>query len=302
MQHNPELALITTADELHLPGLLFKPQEPTKKAALYLHGNGDTSIFYAVPEIIAWAEALTVNGIAFFPFNNRGAHARKSFTKKMRDETIHVVLGSAHELIQDCVLDIDAAIVFLQQRGYTDLVLIGHSTGANKIVVYDRLTPHNAITKYVLLAGGDDTGIYYNSLGKEKFLDLLTVCREKIEAGKGADLVPKSLVPDTTLSYQSLYDIINPDGEYNQFPFCAELAALMTKEPFGGFKSLHKPTLSIYGELDEYCLGLVSERVEQLKSLVAGAKDFQFEIIPGANHSFEGKEAVVAGIVAKYIT
>ena len=47
--------------------------------------------------------------------------------------------GCAYERIRDCVLDIDGAVRELRRRGYRDITLIGHSTGANKIAVYDSL-------------------------------------------------------------------------------------------------------------------------------------------------------------------
>ena len=34
-----------TQDGLKLPGLLYKPKN-TKKVAIYLHGNGSSSVFY----------------------------------------------------------------------------------------------------------------------------------------------------------------------------------------------------------------------------------------------------------------
>jgi pimeloyl-ACP methyl ester carboxylesterase len=57
----------------------------------------------------------------------------------------------------------------LRRRGYRDITLIGHSTGANKIAVYDHYKPRNSIKRYVLLGGGDDTGILYEHLGPRRF-------------------------------------------------------------------------------------------------------------------------------------
>jgi len=45
MQTN--LIQFSTTDHLLLPGLLYEPKQKTKKAAIFLHGNGSASVFYA---------------------------------------------------------------------------------------------------------------------------------------------------------------------------------------------------------------------------------------------------------------
>src|SRR3989344_6428809 len=76
------LAEFETDDDLRLPGLLYEPQKKTQKVLIYLHGCGSTSVFYSVSDINIFADALTKAGIAFFPFNNRGAHIVKTLTRR----------------------------------------------------------------------------------------------------------------------------------------------------------------------------------------------------------------------------
>src|SRR6185503_9027609 len=115
-------------------------------------------------------------------------------------------------------MDIDGAIEFLEAQGYEEFYLIGESTGANKICVYNYYKPNNKISKYVLLSGGDDTGIYYDQLGKERFNKLLNESEEMIKNGKGTDLILELLLEEI-FAYVGFYDIANPDGDYNCFPF-----------------------------------------------------------------------------------
>ena len=122
--------------------------------------------------------------------------------------------GMAYELIRECVRDIDGVARFLRSRGYRELYLIGHSTGANKIAVYDHIKRRNPFRKYVLLAGADDTGMFYRDLGPARFRRTLERARTK----RDDELVPPSITP-MMLSWRSLYDMINPDGDYNIFPF-----------------------------------------------------------------------------------
>ena len=135
-----------TSDNLRLPGILFEPEKNTKKVALYLHGNGTSSIFYSRLTPIL-GKQMTDAGVAYFPFNNRGAHLMKSFRVPNGDKEKRVMYGTAYELIKDCIKDIEGSIAALQERGFTEFYLIGESTGANKIVLYHYYKRKNPISK-----------------------------------------------------------------------------------------------------------------------------------------------------------
>ena len=300
--YNPQLLSFESTDRLTLPGLLYNPTSPSKKVALFLHGNGSSSVFYKTHFIPTLAEGFNSNGIAFFPFNNRGAHYIKTLKRMLDEVEVREDYGMAYELIKECVYDVDGAINFLKTKGYEEFYLIGHSTGANKIVVYNKYNPQNEVTKYILLAGGDDSGLYYESMGREKFTQALEVCKKMVEKGKGRRLVPK-IYSSTPLSYQSLLDTIDPDGDYNIFPFNEEMNGtnLATKELFSEFDSISKPTLVIYGENDEYCYGDVKGCVKLLKDHVSTSDNFRFAIIPGADHGFSGSETELTTHIIEYL-
>ena len=288
----------TTKDGLTLPGLFYEVKR-SKKVAVYLHGNGSSSIFYDECEHRDMPKELNKKGISFLKFNNRGAHIIKKLNVKVGQEVERKRFGCAYEKIKDSVLDIDAAVKFLKSLGYKEFYLVGVSTGANKICVYNFYKPKNIFKKYVLIAGGDDTGIYYSILGKENFYKLLKTSKEKITKGKGEELI-KKLLPDEIFPYVGFYDIANPDGDYNCFPFSELLTRtkLSTKPLFRYFKSVKKPTLVVYGENDEYIWGDVNKIIEILKSY---QPNFDYNVIKGADHGFTGKEKELAKIIADWI-
>src|SRR6202022_1405638 len=117
------------------------------------------SVFESKRTNILAAEFLR-SRIAYFPFNNRGAQVLRRLRKGRKS----IAGGMAYERIRDCVFDIDGAIRFLRPRGYAEFALIGHSTGANKIAVYDHYRRRNPISRYVFLGGADDTGLLYVQL------------------------------------------------------------------------------------------------------------------------------------------
>lgn len=297
---NPELTYIKTKDGFTLPGLFYEPKR-SSKAMIVLHGNGTSSVFYAEKLNKALSEELVKKNIALLTFNNRGAHLKKGFDvyKGKNKEKVHVYGGMAYELIKECVEDIDGAISFLKRRGYKEFYLIGFSTGANKICVYDHYKKQNKVSKYVLVGGGDDTGIYYYEIGKKKFFKLLKKAKDMKKKKRGDELMPE-LVP-IIFSWKSFYDIANPDGDYNTFPFYEVLrrVKLSTKPLFRYFRAIKKPSLVIYGSEDEYAWGDVSKAVDILKE---NNPELDYKVINGGDHSLTGHTRELSRMVANWLS
>ncbi len=108
----------------------------------------------------------------------------------------------------------------------------------------------------MLLGPGDDTGDYYKTLGKKKFAQTIQLCKEKIRKGKGQELVSRDRIPKNFISYESLLDTIDPEGDYNIFPYWEAFHALnltQKKKLWREYQSIKKPTLVVMGGEDEYC-------------------------------------------------
>jgi len=297
--NEPKLVEFKTEDGLNLPGLLYAV-EGSKKAMIHLHGNGSSSVFYDEGENRDLPNELNRKGISLLKFNNRGANIIKKFTIKKGETEERVPFGMAYELIKECVSDIDAAVLFLEKLGYKELYLAGTSTGANKICVYDHYKPKNPFKKYVLICGGDDTGIYNNLLGNDKFIKLLAKAKAKIDQGKGLEIATETLQIDEVFSYQGFYDIANPDGDYNCFPYSEAfgLAKLSKKPLFRYFKGIKKNSFVIYGEIDEYTWGNIKGVIETLKKF---QPNFDYKVIKGADHRFTGKRKELAEAISNWL-
>jgi pimeloyl-ACP methyl ester carboxylesterase len=295
---NPLFVQITTTDGLTLPGLFYEAPH-SQKAMIYLHGNGSSSVFYSDDERLELAKSLNKKGISLLMFNNRGAHYIKKLHVTKNGEEESKYFGMAYEKIKECIEDIDGAVAFLKTKEYKTFYLIGESTGANKICVYHFYKPTNEISKYILVSGGDDTGIYYDYLGKKKFYKLLREAEEKIKKHEGEDLI-KELLPDEFFSYQAFYDTCNPDGDYNVFPYVEEIKKikLSTKPLFRHAQSIGKPTLVIYGEKDQYALGGGRKSAEILKKY---CPNFTYENIKDADHALTFHQKEYAKIVTDWL-
>lgn len=302
-----ELVSLTSTDGIGLPGLLFEPDEPTGKAAVWLHGMGDNAVFYKPDAINALARALTDKGIALLAFNNRGAHGTKSL--KLADETLpeedRVYQGGMYyELIADCVHDIDGAAGFLKDRAFTELYLIGLSTGANKICAYHARAGQNPFSRYVLAGPGDDTGLMFMELGEKRYWAALNY------AAKQVALDPYKVMPRYTgmypFSVQSARDILDPDGAYNTFPYYEAVHDRIGRKPlFEEYKKIDRPTLVIIGGHDEYTehVGGADKALKLLAARTSNAmlKKIDFVTVPAADHAFRGAEAGFVNKVADWL-
>ena len=290
------LVRFDATDGLGLVGLLYEPRRRSDQVIIFLHGTGGASIFDAKRTNLL-AATFTERGLAFFPFNNRGAHiVRRSKTRSGRS----VPTGSAHERIADCVADIDGAIAEMRRRGYRDITLVGHSTGANKIAVYNARKQRSFARRFVLLAGGDDTGLLYQTLGPRRFRSALAKARQKRHSH---ELVPESWGVGM-LSWRAFHDVANPDGDYNVFPFLEILRGirLSRKARFRHLRTIRKPALVIYGENDEYCYDDVSGCVAVLADALSERTQFEYVILGDADHGFGGHEAELGKLIADWVT
>jgi pimeloyl-ACP methyl ester carboxylesterase len=265
-----------------------------QRAIIWLHGSGGASIFDSNRTNLL-ARTFVDRGFAFFPFNNRGAH----LVRTLRSRTKRIDAGMAHELIRDCVPDIDGAIRELRRRGVRDITLAGHSTGANKIAVYDSRKPRNRVQRYIFLAGGDDTGLMFAPLGPRRFASALVKARAMIHAHRGHEIVPQTISP-MMMSWRSFYDMANPNGDYNVFPFLeATTGPRLSKRPlFRHIRAIRKPSLYVLGDRDEYC----SDVAAAAGTLAANAgANAEIVVMRDADHGFSGREGELATLMADWI-
>jgi pimeloyl-ACP methyl ester carboxylesterase len=307
---NLNLVTVTASDGIELPGLLYKPTQQTKKVAVWLHGMGDNGIFYNPNRINALGTALTSKGIALLAFNNRGAHNSKSLRRTegsvLLDEDKSYRGGTHYEKIIDCIKDIDGAVSYLKNDDFTEFYLIGHSTGANKICAYHVHAKLNVFSKYILAGPGDDVGLFYTELGVKKFWHALDYAKQTIDSDMPFKLMPRysGMYP---FSAQSAWDILNPNGDYNTFPYFEfKTERLGTKSLFKEYKQIDRPTLVIFGEEDEYtytagttadALGIF---IKQSTNSMLKTTDFQ--LVPGADHGFHGFEKEFAESVTLWLS
>lgn len=305
---NLELVDFLSRDKLRLPGLLYSPSTRSKKVAIWLHGMGDNGIFYNPLRLNALGKSLNEKNISLLAFNNRGAHNSKLL--HIENETLpeddRIFQGGTNfDKIADCLLDIDGALDYLEKSGYDEFYLMGHSTGANKVCAYHSLKKNSPFRKYVLASPGDDVGLYYTDLGKQKFWKALNYAKSKVKSGQHMDVMRESsgLYP---LSTQSTANFLDPEGDNNSFPFFEATTERIGRKPlFCEYRTIDIPTLVVLGEQDRY-LDIAKGANNALKIL----KDFMpknirkvstFKILSGSDHGFHGNETEFAETISLWI-
>ena len=128
------LERVKTKDGLELQGLLYVPENKPRIVVLHCHGMAGN--FYENRFVNVTGLKLASCGIAFCAMNNRGHDFISDFIVEKNGKIEHERVGEVNERVEDAVKDIAAWIGFLKQKGFSKLVLMGHSLGAVKAVLY----------------------------------------------------------------------------------------------------------------------------------------------------------------------
>ncbi len=266
---------------------------------IYIHGNGSANALKDVRKMNAMASRFAENNIDFIVANNRGSNYIEQHKQKKGDFVTKVFTGMAYEKISDSRYDIDGILQYAVNKGYKNIYLLGASTGANKIAVYDKYAAikPKELKGYIFAAGGDDIGLRRRLLG-DKLDNSLEVIRKKVEDGNGEGLVDASIYPTKhPLSYGSLLEMLEELSDYNVFNYHT---AITGQAAFKTLKQIKHPSLFIYGSNDDTTYVDVGTAVSHLKNeLSVDSNDFS--VIEGADHNFKGYDDTLVDEIVRWI-
>ncbi len=279
-----ELAQITTSDGLTHEGLFAVPKRNANIGIVWVHGL--TSAFSHNAGLMqTLAQTATDAGYAYAVFNNRGHDMVDS--EKRKDGTRYFI-GGGFEKFTDCVKDIDATIRFMRSRGCKKVILIGHSTGANKISYYLSRKPSAMVCGAVFAAGLTDV----RPLDK-KMRKLLA------EATKVAEHNPSEILSykkfDVFMNAQRYVSLFTPGGVEDTFPY----------HGYGGkwniLSRINVPVCVIIGDKDEHLSLPVHKYFTEIVGHLFSSPVVDAMEIKDASHSFKGKEKEFAKKITNWI-
>lgn len=284
------LTEIVTKDEIVLPGLYYEPSKKSDTAILWVHGLSSTS-FNHIPTTDAFAEVAEKYHFGFSAFNNRGAGFLGGPKKRDKNDPkgyVHSFGGAGMEYFEDSVFDIDAGITFLTNQGYTKIVLVGRSTGANKSCFYTGTVTDDRVSGVVLLSPISDR---LEKTPKE-LEQTIPYMKKLIANGKGEELlVGYSFFPMTPIRYISLYE---RGSKEDVFDYGEEHPQLTT------FSAIKKPLYVILGEKDEHADRKVVD-IKRVYDAHTTSINYSSIVVPGAFHGFDGMEKELAVMIASWI-
>jgi pimeloyl-ACP methyl ester carboxylesterase len=282
-----ELISFEASDKLELEGMLCAPVR-SKTCLVHVHGMTDT--FHGISVVDNLMHSAFRNEMSFFSFNNRGMGTVTVF-QRLKEHLTFRTIGTAFENFKESVLDIDAALKMLRERGYRNFILSGHSTGCQKIAYYQYLRNPRSVKGLILLGPVDDYNWQIKMLGGKKHKESLQVARKLIRAGKGKELMPAEHEP-SYFSAKRYYDLYSGSSiEAKLFNYESKLREI---------SSIKIPVLSIFGSKEEFAampprrmLKILSQKFRNPHSKTALIKD--------ADHCFCLKEEEVEAAVSKWL-
>lgn len=277
---------IKTPAKFLLNGLFFG-SDKSKKVYIFVHGLGG-SIFSQLDLV----ESLADSNCAALTFNNKGNGVITKFKKldpKSKKGYQTHLFGSIKENFVDCVDDIAGAIKYCTDLGIKNIVLVGHSTGCQKIVYYLSHKKNSFVEGAVLLAPISDYSSTVATIDKKLYKKDLALANKLIKQGKGGELFKTSIWP-FVISATRFVSLYTPDSAEEIFTYATD-----RKPKF--LQKINAPLLVVLAGCDEY-----NDRpVEALSSWFSSNtknKD-QVKVVEGSSHSFHGFTPVVTGLIKK---
>jgi hypothetical protein len=183
----------------------------------------------------------------------------------------------------------------LKNKGFNEIYLQGHSSGANKVVYYLSQESSQKIKGTILLSPCDDIGLQIENLG-EKYDNMLDIARVLIKEGNENSLMPEGSFYSYPISAKTYLNFFGPNSPIDTFPY---------RDPTREFKNLQKietPILALFGNNGEYVIDNIAETLDLLEMKAGSCPSFTKIILDGATHNYLGKENKLADILIDWIT
>ncbi len=281
------LVQVKTADGIILDGAYIKSRRKSKHALIWLPGLSSrfSSGQILIKEL---SSRLAKGGIGYFKFDTRGHDIVARGVKGSRTKAL---IGSGFERFQDCILDIRAMIAFVKKEGYRDIILAGHSTGANKALYYLYRTGDKRIKGLALLGPISDVVVGLKNFGRRRLNQALKIA-EKLKFRNPGPFMPREYGIYTAERFLSLHRSGSQEDVFHYHDPKAYWKELL---------SVRVPVAVILGSRDEYLDRTPKEFLGIFQKNAAGAKSFTGISIKGAPHGFQRKERELALIISKWI-
>ena len=280
-----------TVDGIEENGLLY--DNNNKEIILSIHGM-TSNCFKRRNSLIA---DKVKEKLDYYTFNTRGSEIVKNIVKRKDGKIIKEFGGTAFEDVLEGEYDLYGAIDKLIEMGYTDIYLQGHSLGCTKIVyTYNKMLENNdSRLKYIkgiiLLSLVDIPSAIKYYLG-DKYDYYIKMALEKEKENKQLEIMPSdSFIHPMSVKSFLRYALYNKKIDFIN----------LEKDP--NLEILNKikiPLFMRWGNVNELILEDAKTYSEKVNNAIKNPnKDIGY--IDGADHSYHGREDVLASQIANFV-
>ena len=283
--HPEEIVYVRSEDDIINGGVMFTAPKASAKpvAVIWIHGWG-VNFYY--PTYVTIGRALAERGYTTITVNTRmhdlGTVAGHRDGKRVR--------GGAYWSAQsEQVRDLAAWVDFAEERGFSKVVLVGHSAGWAVVRAYQAETQDPRVAGVVLASGA------VRSETREVDSQQLAEAQRMMAEGRPEDLVrdPRRSFPSFT-SARTFLDIAQTAPEYKDF--------FGVKMSNPGVTRITCPLLALFGTRESE-VG-TEETLKLLRSAIArharGPRRVDTAMIDRADHMYTGEEQQVADTIARW--
>ena len=273
MNYETHIHTFKTADNERLHGALLTPVDGAADLALiFVHG---VAMNFYLPPLFNFGQELAQRGYHSFVINTRGHDwiARAGNLQRFG--------GAAYENLNDCIADLDATIDFLKQRGYRRFILIGHSLGAIKSIIYQGTQRRSDIASIVACSAPKQ--FYSERVERQpRFRELIATAEQLVAEGKSEELimVPVGVNPGLFTARTHL-DKYGRDDANDCRPHA---------------KNVGCPVLAIAGGAEP---PFFHDYAREIVAAAGGASTYQ--CVDGANHFYNRHTSEMVEVIGKWL-
>ena len=286
-----ELVYAQASDDIENGGAFFIPPKESARpvAVIWVHGWGVN--FYS-PTYVRIGRALADLGYPCITVNTRmhdiGTVAGYRDGKRLRG-------GGYWGVPSEAVRDIAAWIDFAGERGFSQVILVGHSFGWSVVRAYQGQMQDPRVVGVVLASGGVRGNRPANPNQSVEGTGQYAEATRLVADGRGDDLLrlPNRSFP-SFISAATFLDDANTPAEYGDF--------FGEKTPNPAVTHIGCPLLAFFGTREseigtEADLELIKTCIRRLPS---GPRSVDTIMIRGADHMYSGEEEQVARTIATW--
>ena len=279
-----ELVHVRTSDGILNGGAVIAPTDQSAKPIAIIWVHGSTTNFYE-PTYVRIARELAALRFTTILGNTR-MHDLGNVATPQKEKRIRG--GAYWGVPSEQVHDLAAWIGFAQERGFKQVVLVGHSAGAPAVQGYQAEKQDERIVGLVLASGR------VQPVTTPPDADMLRQATQLVADGRGEELLRFPNRPSPSFTSAATFLDLAKDSMRTDF------FGVQTPNP--PVTRIHCPILAWFGtkEADIGTAADLELLKSSLKRLSSGPARVDTTMIQNADHMYDGEEGQVAQTIAKW--